>query len=315
MRSVPWVVVACSVAWTFFGCAPVQPSLARDQAPDASAGYIGAVFQVEKGSDYGFVLVDAGGREYVLSFSRSSDVGGARHFSVVAVPPGDYKVAYWLNDTRVVTSENRREVKNAALSKPFPVKAGQVLFLGDFKAKTNVTHGYNVTYVHWSIQPQAITADAVVKQLREGYPRFAQVAVECILCTAPASGATEFAMPVSAPSGDFSPAHEIVLHYRRPSGNYSGWGLHVWEELPGKQQRLLMGVTWQSPLEPSGADDYGAYWTLNDTGFRNGRVPFIIHNGDIRDTQRVWSIGDAREVWVLDGDSTIYTSKEAALAK
>lgn len=312
MRS--WWIATCWVAWTVAGCAPVQPSLTKDQRLDPNVAYVGAVFQVEKGQDYGFVLVDAGGREYVLSFSRGSSAGRTRHVSLVPVPPGDYRVAYWVSNTRVASAIDRHEVTNPALSKPFPVKVGQVLFLGAFSARSDVTHGYRVTYYRWSIQPQRIAADEVVQQLRLEYPSFARARVECVLCTAPAPDAVEYANPVSKASGEFSSAHDVVIHYHRKSGNYSGWGLHVWEELPRAQSRLLTGVTWQTPLMPAGEDDFGSYWSMNDTNFRNGRVPFLIHDGDIKDVPRAWSLTVAREVWVIDGEPQVFRTKEDALA-
>ncbi len=87
-----------------------------------------------------------------------------------------------------------------------------------------------------------------------------------------------------------------VIHYRRPAGDYDGWGLHVWE---GAAPR----THWHEPLEPSSFDAFGAVFRvavrLDAIGLR-----FVVHHGahkDLHDDQRL-DLTVVREVWVVAGD-------------
>ncbi len=43
-----------------------------------------------------------------------------------------------------------------------------------------------------------------------------------------------------------------TIHYFRPDGDYTGWGLHAWDG-------AAVTVEWAKPLEPTGEDDFGIY--------------------------------------------------------
>ena len=87
-----------------------------------------------------------------------------------------------------------------------------------------------------------------------------------------------------------------IIHYRRADGDYSGWGLHVWDgAATGDRLGLaaaagrdrLYGVTFKVPLA-AGA-----------TG-----LSYIIHKGDTKDLpddQRLDFATAGREVWLLAG--------------
>ncbi|GAA2668704.1 hypothetical protein Apa02nite_047680 [Actinoplanes palleronii] len=88
-----------------------------------------------------------------------------------------------------------------------------------------------------------------------------------------------------------------VLHYRRPDGDYSGWGLHVWEGVPIKGKTL-----WGTPLEPADFDAYGAVFRVplkpDAVGLR-----YVLHQAerkDLPDDQRL-DLTVTREVWLLAG--------------
>lgn len=102
----------------------------------------------------------------------------------------------------------------------------------------------------------------------------------------------------------------VRLHYHRYDSDYQGWGLHVW----GKGYNGST-VSWTSPLEISGFDEYGAYW---DIPYKEGvgNLNFIIHNGDNKDPQpdRVYPNPDSnKEIWAVSGDETAYTEPEKAI--
>ncbi|WP_229073548.1 pullulanase-type alpha-1,6-glucosidase [Actinoplanes sp. DH11] len=101
-----------------------------------------------------------------------------------------------------------------------------------------------------------------------------------------------------APSGGGTPAPGVaVVHYRRPDGDYAGWGLHCWEGVP-RQER----TRWGTPLRPSRFDAWGAVFEVplhpDAVGLR-----FVLHRGEVKDLpddQRL-DLTAAREVWLLAG--------------
>ena len=114
----------------------------------------------------------------------------------------------------------------------------------------------------------------------------------------------------------FPPAPELAadharIHYHRPRGGYSGWGLHVWQDT-GET------VTWTEPLPPTGRDDVGLYWDVSLTQGAK-ELGFIIHKGDTKDPGPDMFLNieeHGREVWVVSGRTTLLTEPPdvAALA-
>lgn len=103
------------------------------------------------------------------------------------------------------------------------------------------------------------------------------------------------------------PANTARIHYQRPDGQYSGWGLHAWEDA---------GVTveWSKPLPQAGKDDWGAYF---DVPLKAGaqKVGFIVHKGDQKDPgPDMWlDISQGRELFMKSGSSLVAYAKGAAL--
>ncbi|GIF07258.1 pullulanase-type alpha-1,6-glucosidase [Actinoplanes siamensis] len=88
-----------------------------------------------------------------------------------------------------------------------------------------------------------------------------------------------------------------VIHYRRPEGDYEGWGLHCWEGVP-----LAVRTLWRTPLMPAAFDDFGAVFRVplrpDAVGLR-----YVLHRGeqkDLPDDQRL-DLTTTREVWLLAG--------------
>ena len=104
------------------------------------------------------------------------------------------------------------------------------------------------------------------------------------------------AIYTAPPAPDPKPAPGFaVIHYRRPSGDYAGWGLHAWEGTKVKPQ-------WGTPLAPDGYDSFGAVFRvpvrLDAVGLR-----FVLHRDDVKDgpdDQRL-DLTVSREVWLLAG--------------
>lgn len=102
--------------------------------------------------------------------------------------------------------------------------------------------------------------------------------------------------------------NQVIIHYRRSAADYDGWGLHVWGPMDEN------GVTWTSPLQPSGQDEYGLYWIIQmqpNAEF----LEYIVHKGDQKDPgpdQKLVFQQDGREIWLVEGSADPYPDAEAA---
>lgn len=57
----------------------------------------------------------------------------------------------------------------------------------------------------------------------------------------------------------------------RRSGKYENWGLHIWGNAESATE-------WNSPLAPTGSDEYGVYWEVDAKA--NGELHFVVHRGE-----------------------------------
>ncbi|WJK38360.1 pullulanase-type alpha-1,6-glucosidase [Solwaraspora sp. WMMA2056] len=101
-------------------------------------------------------------------------------------------------------------------------------------------------------------------------------------------------------TGDADPPVDdgvAVLHYRRADGDYTGWGLHVWDG-------AATPTEWADPLPPASRDDFGVTFRVPLADDATG-LSYIIHRGDDKDLptdQRLDFAAAGREVWLLAGD-------------
>ncbi|MET0494907.1 MAG: pullulanase-type alpha-1,6-glucosidase [Actinoplanes sp.] len=92
------------------------------------------------------------------------------------------------------------------------------------------------------------------------------------------------------------PAGTAVVHYRRADGDYTGWGLHVWEGAANP-------TDWGTPLQPARTDKFGVTFEVPLAAGATG-LNYIIHQGDTKDLpndQRIEFAAAGREIWVLSG--------------
>ena len=112
------------------------------------------------------------------------------------------------------------------------------------------------------------------------------------------------------------PVTTAVLRYFRPAGDYTGWGLHMWGDAVADS--VLAQIAWDKPWPFAVIEDG---WARYDIPLKDDTKPvnFIMHlpSGDTVPTTRepggdrsfVPSI-DA-EVWIKQGDPTVYPDKPA----
>ena len=113
-----------------------------------------------------------------------------------------------------------------------------------------------------------------------------------------------------------APIDTATLWYFRPAGDYLDWGLHVWGLAVNPTGGDLPGVSWGDPFDRTGIEGGWARFDIplvDDTQ----AVNFIIHrpSGDsVPDTREVGGNRsfvplDAPQVWIKQGDPTVYTTK------
>jgi len=116
----------------------------------------------------------------------------------------------------------------------------------------------------------------------------------------------------------FSGFDYAIVHYNRPAGDYGDhttgdyndfWGLHLWGDAIDPSE-----VTeWTSPKPFLGEDEFGRFAWIRRGG-TDSQVNFIIHQGDSKDTgpDRSFDADANPEIWINEGDETIYTSQADA---
>jgi len=132
------------------------------------------------------------------------------------------------------------------------------------------------------------------------------------LCNAVVRSTVVTAVPPSTGGGS-SPIN-VKVHYHRPDGLYTDWGLHVWQV--GDAGQFLAdypGVAWTAPLAPIGFDDFGAVFQLEAARFTDARTTgfgFLVHRGDTKDVDgdRLWPFSAGGELWLKSADPAIYGS-------
>lgn len=120
----------------------------------------------------------------------------------------------------------------------------------------------------------------------------------------------------AAPDPRAASMRYAVVHYQRiDNGDYNGaydeWGLHVW----GDGLATDEATSWDAPKEFLGEDSYGrfAWIKLRDPA---EEVGIVVHQGDTKDgteEDRFFTpLTDGPEIWLKQGDPTLYTSQAAA---
>jgi hypothetical protein len=115
-------------------------------------------------------------------------------------------------------------------------------------------------------------------------------------------------VPVPEPP---APVTTAVVHYERPSGDYDGWGLHLWGDAIAEG----VGTDWAAPRPPDSVDASGANFRIP---LKDGTLPvnFIVHtpSGDSVPTtrepggDRSFVPADHDEIWLRAGDPAVYFS-------
>lgn len=95
--------------------------------------------------------------------------------------------------------------------------------------------------------------------------------------------------------------NSIIVHYHRYDNQYTGWNLWTWVD----QKNI--------EVQPTGNDDFGIVYTLNIDQYppkgNIGLLPKYKEWERRDDSNRYWSRAMPAEIWILQGDATIYVQK------
>ncbi len=108
--------------------------------------------------------------------------------------------------------------------------------------------------------PDTPVAAVVDPRLDQGNAGF-----QTVLSTVPAAGV--------GGGGGATPT-TLTIHYRRPTGDYTGWTLHAFN--------AAVETGWTFGLTPTATDAFGKVFEVALKA-NSGTVGYIFHNGDIKD--------------------------------
>ncbi|MEN3358575.1 MAG: hypothetical protein V7637_2557, partial [Mycobacteriales bacterium] len=100
----------------------------------------------------------------------------------------------------------------------------------------------------------------------------------------------------------------VTVHYRRPAGDYDGWGVYVFGGVDGSEV-----TTWPTTRPLTGTDAYGKFANVK-LKVDGSKVGFIVQNNGVKDTEpdRFIDPATTSDVWINSGDGKIYGSAAAA---
>ncbi|UOR10999.1 pullulanase [Halobacillus amylolyticus] len=120
--------------------------------------------------------------------------------------------------------------------------------------------------------------------------------------------ASEFSKDTASKSLTESPIPEghIRVHYQRTDSDYSGWGLHLWNQ-DGDNPAIDFVVDWSEPIMFDQKSDWGVYKDIKVSNIKNG-LNFIVHKGDTKDVvkDRSFPTSGEREFWLVQGQEKVY---------
>ncbi|SCG45185.1 pullulanase-type alpha-1,6-glucosidase [Micromonospora coxensis] len=101
----------------------------------------------------------------------------------------------------------------------------------------------------------------------------------------------------------------VVVHYQRPAGGYDDWGLYTWGDVDP-----AYATEWPKGQPFAGEDSYGRFaWVKLKPGAKS--VGFLVvdsdGNKDVANDRTV-DVTQTGEVWVKQGDPTLYPTRQAA---
>lgn len=186
----------CTAATLFIlmlsGCANnhliIQPIMEPSQSPVMSSSYVAGMFsrEWEPGkTNIGLGIINtATAEEYVMSFGRERILPNnvVDEIAMIQLPPGEYRIAYWLNySTKELEQITRTDIAADSISGlPFTLAPGEVVFIGSHVARK--VRGTGNEIAQTKVILQRLTLQSAQKAISSRYPAFATQAMSCPSC-------------------------------------------------------------------------------------------------------------------------------------
>jgi hypothetical protein len=141
--------------------------------PSLHEAYVGGSFRNDASKHFGFELMnEVTWKKYILEFGDSP-------VSLVAVPPGYYRVIYWLIwKADEVIPDRIEPPSDWDLRQHFKVTGGHVILLGRWTGAQKPIPGG----IRYKIVPIPITEAEAVGVFQRMYTHFADQSVRCLSC-------------------------------------------------------------------------------------------------------------------------------------
>lgn len=191
MNKLHWIAASLCVL-VLSGCvsSPVfQPPLDSKQAPVTGSGYVAGIFSREWAPGrldfaFGIVNVDTA-KEYVMPFGVDTALPDSvkDKFGMIRLPPGKYRIAYWLSYSAKDHKQLSRSdtLADPMVGSPFTLAPGEVVFIGSYTARYGRTSGSDGN-PQWAVHQERLPVQSVQKALITSYPLFYAQPLSCLRC-------------------------------------------------------------------------------------------------------------------------------------
>lgn len=126
--------------------------------------------------------------------------------------------------------------------------------------------------------PETLTEDGTACELVIVPCNYPEIPNDLGLCVMDTGAWPDGTNGITMPEPEYVPKDgEVVLYYALTSGEYTGWGLHAFNEGLCTSWAMFdgpggdtTGTSWGIPIDPVGVDpNYGAYWVMDTTANLN----------------------------------------------
>jgi hypothetical protein len=164
------------IALLVVGCASPQPIVSPKAQIDTSTGYVAGMFSGHA-DGIGLGLVNrATNKEYLMPFFKPSLLysGAEEVVSMIRVPPGFYRVAYWTTYSSVGNEVfTKTDFQDRGDKFDLIVGKGRVAFIGRYSAHVATSmptgqYGYKTT--EFELKPQTLRESDLIEAFKKGYP-------------------------------------------------------------------------------------------------------------------------------------------------
>ncbi|MFC7550131.1 pullulanase-type alpha-1,6-glucosidase [Plantactinospora sp. GCM10030261] len=161
----------------------------------------------------------------------------------------------------------------------------------------------------WTLLGQAPHAPYVVHHDLTGLPAGTRIDYKAVARdgrgrTATARTTARVGTPPATASRDWA-----VVHYQRPAGDYTDWGLYAWGDIDPAYQ-----TEWPAGQPFAGEDSYGRFaWVKLKPDAKSVGFLVVDRNGtkDV-EVDRTIDVTQTGEIWLKQGDPTVYPTRQAA---